>query len=323
MNLYTSAHRLCDIIDEDAQILTVMSKFGISLGFADRSVAAVCRQQGVDEGTFLAVANFVSRGVADCRSVDLAALIGYLENAHSYFLEFCIPAIRRKLLEALACSSDGSELALVVLKFYDEYAAEVDAHMSYESRKVFTYVRSLLEGKRSRGFSIDDFAEHHHSIHHKLRELKGILIRFLPQRDNNLLNAALFDIINCERDLMSHCRVEDRIFVPAVRALEQRVSPAAADVDCEIADTADSSREGGAAGDSAEVSTRERDIISCVARGLSNKEIADELCISVNTVTTHRRNIVQKLNIHSAAGLAIYAVLNGIVKIEDLTPIQQ
>ena len=54
---------------------------------------------------------------------------------------------------------------------------------------------------------------------------------------------------------------------------------------------------------------------------MSNKGIADKLFLSVHTVTTHRRNISNKLQIHSPAGLAIYAVVNGLVNIDDLEPV--
>ena len=61
------------------------------------------------------------------------------------------------------------------------------------------------------------------------------------------------------------------------------------------------------------VSDREKDIIICIVQGMSNKEIASHLYISVNTVITHRRNIARKLNIHSVAGLTIYAFANGLI----------
>lgn len=48
--------------------------------------------------------------------------------------------------------------------------------------------------------------------------------------------------------------------------------------------------------------------------GMSNKEIAEQLCLSVNTVTTHRRNISMKLGIHSAASITIFAIVNKIVR---------
>ena len=55
-----------------------------------------------------------------------------------------------------------------------------------------------------------------------------------------------------------------------------------------------------------------------VAQGMSNKEIADNLFISLNTVVTHRRNIARKLQIHSPAGLTIYAIVNNLVDISDV-----
>lgn len=66
------------------------------------------------------------------------------------------------------------------------------------------------------------------------------------------------------------------------------------------------------------LSTREKEIISLVAKGLTNQEIADKLYLSVHTVITHRRNIAKKLEIHSATGLTIYAIVNKIVDISDI-----
>lgn len=66
------------------------------------------------------------------------------------------------------------------------------------------------------------------------------------------------------------------------------------------------------------LSSREKEIIGCVVKGMTNKAIADTLSISIYTVITHRRNISRKLQIHSPAGLAIYAIANNLVNIEDI-----
>lgn len=58
---------------------------------------------------------------------------------------------------------------------------------------------------------------------------------------------------------------------------------------------------------------REKDVLRLIATGLTNKEIADELNISVNTVITHRKNVTQKLGIRSASGLSLYALMNGLI----------
>jgi regulator of cell morphogenesis and NO signaling len=67
------------------------------------------------------------------------------------------------------------------------------------------------------------------------------------------------------------------------------------------------------------VSEREKEIIICLVQGLSNKEIAAQLFISVNTVITHRRNISRKLQIRSLAGLTIYAIANNLIDSKCLT----
>ncbi len=67
-----------------------------------------------------------------------------------------------------------------------------------------------------------------------------------------------------------------------------------------------------------ELSPREKDVIVGIVKGLSNKEIALDMSVSVNTVMTHRRNIASKLHIHTPAGLTIYAIVSNLVKLEDI-----
>ena len=66
------------------------------------------------------------------------------------------------------------------------------------------------------------------------------------------------------------------------------------------------------------LSVRDREIVVCIVKGMSNKQIADTLCISTHTVITHRRNIVAKLQIHSPAGLTIYAIVNKLVDLSEI-----
>ena len=66
------------------------------------------------------------------------------------------------------------------------------------------------------------------------------------------------------------------------------------------------------------LSQREKEIVICVVKGMTNKEIAEKLFLSIHTVITHRRNISNKLQIHSAAGLTIYAIVNKLVTLNDV-----
>lgn len=87
-----------------------------------------------------------------------------------------------------------------------------------------------------------------------------------------------------------------------------------------IADTASQTRRQDVAADDdrRELSPREKDVVIGVAKGLSNKEIATAMAVSVNTVTTHRRNIAAKLKIHSPAGLTIYAIAQKLVTLDEV-----
>ena len=66
------------------------------------------------------------------------------------------------------------------------------------------------------------------------------------------------------------------------------------------------------------LSQREKEIVVCVVKGMTNREIADRLFLSTHTVITHRRNIARKLQIHSASGLTIYAIVNKLVELSDI-----
>jgi DNA-binding NarL/FixJ family response regulator len=63
---------------------------------------------------------------------------------------------------------------------------------------------------------------------------------------------------------------------------------------------------------------REKEIIVCVIKGMTNKQIAEKLFLSSHTVISHRRNIAAKLQIHSAAGLTIYAIVNNLVNLNEI-----
>ncbi len=305
---YREMDKMAEIICENASLLKVMNRFGISLGFGDESLMQVCTRQGVDYKTFLAVINFVSQKqdhIAEKADVSVAALLDYLKRSHSYFLDFELPNMRRNLEEAIG----GNHLGGLVLKFYDDYVNEVRKHMEYEEVEVFPFVEGLLSGKRGEKDKISTFSEHHTPVDEKLNDLKNIIIKYFPSVGcSDKINAVLYDIFSCEQELKSHCEIEDHLFVPAVMSLKKML------------DNAGEEAVGAKESENTQdvLSQREKEIVICVVRGLTNKEIADKLFLSIHTVITHRRNISRKLQIHSAAGLAIYAIANKLIELDEL-----
>lgn len=311
--MYEPSDKMISLIRDNYNILQAMNSFGINLGFGDKTVDEVCKEQDVDTFTFLTVVNYTVNGYEDSASVQrvsIPTLVKYLKASHKYFLDFQLPFIRRELFSAL---DETDNLARLIMKLYDEYAHSVTTHMRYEEKHVFPYVDMLLKGEAQGNYDIDTFSKHHGQIDQKLKELKNIILKYLPSNDlrNNQLMATLYDIFNNEEWLSLHGQVENNIFIPAIRDLEKNVNSAALTLDV-------SNMKDGNGEDDSRLSDREKDVVVALVQGMSNKEIASHLCISTNTVITHRRNIAKKLQIHSPAGLTIYAIVNKLVSLDAI-----
>lgn len=311
--MYEADDKMISIIKDNYSILQSLGSFGMSLGFGDKTVREVCEDKGVDTYTFLAIVNFTINGYRDPDDADrlsIPTLIEYLQASHVYYLDFQLPFIRKELSEAL---DERNDLTPLIMKLYDEYAHQIRQHMKYEEKTVFPYVEHLLAGQSTGEYDIETYSKHHGQTDRKLRELKQIIIKYVPAsgQDNHQLSATLYDIYNNEEWLALHASVEDEIFIPAIRRLERRMRQN--DVSAKISHMI------GQGSDSQEaLSDREKEVVVSLVQGMSNKEIADHLFISVNTVITHRRNIARKLQIHSPAGLTIYAIVNHLIDISSV-----
>jgi len=224
---FSANEKMTNLIKEDHTLLLVISRFGLSLGFGNKTVKEVCDSNGIDCETFLAVVNFLSESNFEVEmlneNLELKSVVNYLKNAHSYFLDFKLPAIRSKLLQAVETPEQTLPYGEIFIKFFDEYVLEVKKHMAYENKVVFPYVLNLLNGKVDETYSITVFEDRHSEIDSKLVELKNILIRYFPSKgSNHLLTEVLFDILSCEKDLASHNQVEDYLFAPAIEVVEQK-----------------------------------------------------------------------------------------------------
>ncbi|WP_116617236.1 LuxR C-terminal-related transcriptional regulator [Hallella colorans] len=311
--MYEPDDKLISIIRDNYNTLQSLGSFGINLGFGDKTVKEVCEDQHVDTYTFLAVINFTINGYRDYDDVDrlsIPTLIHYLKASHAYYLDFELPYIRRALCEAL---DENDNLARLILKLFDEYARSISNHMQYEEKTLFPYVEELERGSASSTYDIETFSKHHTQIDQKLSELKNIIIKYLPSDGlrNNQLTAALYEIYNCEQWLKEHANVEDEIFIPVIKRMEKKLKQN--DVSVKISNMIKSN-----ANTQETLSDREKDVVVALVQGMTNKEIADHLYISINTVITHRRNIARKLQIHSPAGLTIYAIVNNLVDISSV-----
>lgn len=289
--MYKSTDKICDLMSHEEDAIHIISRFGLGMGVGEQTIAQACESHGVHTLTFLAIINYkVFKQRVLPEDIDIPTLQQYLRNAHTYFLDFRLPHLRRALIEALIPADPTTKIPMLILRCYDEFAEEIRIHIEHENEGLY-----------------EEHAHDDQRITDKLSEIKNLIIKYYPS--NGILKegtvmytliSVMSDLWHTEQDFADHCAIEDEILRPAlVNVQVQNVFNAP------IQETE-------------ELSEREQDVLIQIVKGLSNKEIADTLCISVHTVITHRKNITRKLNIHSTAGLTIYAIVHKLVNINSL-----
>lgn len=286
--MYKPTDKICDLMSHEEDAIQIISRFGLEMGVGDQTIDQACEAHGVHTPTFLAIVNykvFHQRVLPD--EIDVPTLQRYLQNAHTYFLDFRLPRLRRSLIEAIIPAAPTTKIPGLILRCYDEFVEEIRIHIEHENDGLFD--------------------EHQHDdqrITDKLTEIKNLIIKYYPGASSSsityLLISVMSELWHTEQDFADHCAIEDDILRPALTKIQPR------------------SHRRHQMPETEELSDRERDVLVQVVRGLSNKEIADVLCISTHTVISHRKNIAHKLNIHSTAGLTIYAIVNKLVDLNSL-----
>lgn len=293
--MYKASDKISDLMSQEEDAIQIISRFGLEMGVGEQTIQEACETHDVHTPTFLAVVNYkVFKQRALPANIDIPTLQRYLHNAHTYFLDFRLPRLRRSLIEAIIPVDPTTKIPSLILRCYDEFVEEIRTHIEHENEGLFE--------------------EHEHDderITAKLTEIKNLIIKYFPSSSTPSsgtwgtitypLISVMSDLWHTEQDFADHCAIEDDILRPALT--HHPIHKAKTDTVKQ---------------ETEELSDRERDVLIQVVRGLSNKEIADVLCISMHTVVTHRKHITRKLNIHSTAGLTIYAIVNHLIDLNSL-----
>ena len=288
--MYKASDKICDLMAQEEDAIQIISRFGLEMGVGDQTIAQVCEAHNVHTPTFLSVVNYkVCQLRPHPADIDIPTLQRYLKNAHTYFLDFRLPRLRRSLIEAIIPADPTTKIPGLILRCYDEFVDEIRTHIEHENAGLFD--------------------EHEHDdrrITDKLTEIKNLIIKYYPTNPTSTEGTVTYTVISVmsdlwhtEHDFADHCAIEDNILRPAL-AVSQGVRAKSREPRAERQE---------------ELSQRERDVLVQIVKGLSYKEIANVLHISTHTVISHRKHITNKLNIHSTAGLTIYAMVNHLVEV--------
>lgn len=272
--------KMADMIASNYDLILMLPRFGIPLGFGERSVKEVCRENGVDENFFLTVCNIYSfddfrPDDEEMARIDSRMVVEHLQASHRYYIEDRLPHLQHHL-DHIADSA-GEQSAVVLKKYFADYCKEVREHVRREEKNLGLMLDNLCSKESSKRAASESYVKSHDNIKDKLNDLTQIILKYIPgERLNEEMMELVFDIMQLSRDLEKHAEIEEMLLLPP---------------------------------EDYQLSDRELEVLELVAQGLSSKEIGERLNIAVNTVNTHRKSITRKTGIKSVAGLAVYAML--------------
>ncbi len=225
----TADMKMADIILRNEKLVLVIRRFGINLGFRNKTIEELSKEYDIHLDLLLLVVNLFNDDSLRYASVNdvtmIPGLIDYLKAGHRYYVHEKLPYIQ-SLIGKFVEESKNSKSSML-LDFFNEYRDEVIEHINYEDTEVYPYIGALYDKHRNQeynnDFTIKEYTEHHSDIEEKLTELKLLLIKYFPHTENgnfyrDLILQELFDL---EYDLNDHANLEDDILVSLVKKVEE------------------------------------------------------------------------------------------------------
>lgn len=280
---------LSDIIEEKHDLIPVINRFGIRLGLGDKSIGEICRSANVDADFFLAILNtYINEDYFPERKlqrIDISLVIDYLNRTDDYLVHGQLHNLEKHLNAFIALSDPNNRQFELIRKLFFEFKDELTSQ--------------VRKGVMERNIPIES-----------ILDMKNIFIRHISGNYNdNMCYAVVFTIDSLQRDIENHNRIRDKILKPMIRELEE------SGIDDWQELMGNNTIEKRKAQD---LSQRELDVLKLVAKGFINKEIADRLNISLNTVLSHRKNITSKLGIKTVSGLIFYCISHGYLMADEI-----
>lgn len=291
MILLDKYSKLSDVILAHHLVIPFISRFGIKLGVGDKTIEEICEEYHIRTDFFLVLLNtFLNEDYfpeRQLKTLDINFVIDYLKKTDAYTLNMLLHNLEKHLNAFIAISDPNNSQLQLIARLYAKFKAEFVAEVE----------NGMINGESSLALLVD---------------LKSIIVKHISGSFNeNMCYAVIFSIDSIQKDLEQHNRIREKILKPMIKDLEDM----GIEDWKELIDT-DSSHL--YLEKDSVISQRELDVLRLIALGKINKEIADKLNISLNTVLTHRKNIMAKLGIKTVSGLIFYCISNGYISSEEI-----
>nr|WP_320117482.1 hemerythrin domain-containing protein [uncultured Marinifilum sp.] len=231
--------KLADVIQMNYLLIPVIHRFGINLGFGDKTVSDVCEENNVDLNFFLQLVNAYHDQdyfpKEELQSISVKNIVAYLRMTHSSYLNTTLREIEQKILNLASEEHENKKFINLIKNFFEDYKNELTAHIMHEEDVVFPYVLTVNEIIKNQNlstenkeifdsFSIEEYEEGHDDVEEKLMDLRTIMIKYLrPPANTTLYHSIIQDLFRLEEDLNYHSRIEDKVLTPKIILMEKSI----------------------------------------------------------------------------------------------------
>ena len=300
MPLIYSNMRMSEVVEEHPSLIPVINRFGIRLGLGENTAQEICDNHGINIDFFITVVNtFLNESYFPEKKMQgfhLAQIVDYLTKTNKYYQHSQLPNIERHLRLFISASDPDNESLALIGKLFNTFKGRLLKRIETDEEEWFPHILDLCE-KQTKDKVLTYYpttsTDPEEPTEALITDLKHIIIKHLSgSYDENLCYAVIFAINTLHTDIKQHNRIRYRILAPIVAGMEK-----------------DGNKD---------LSAREIEVLKQIVKGCTNKEAGDQLCISLNTVLTHRKNIISKLGIKTIPGLTFYAITNGIISGDEI-----
>lgn len=280
---------LSDLLTDRSELIPVVNRFGIRLGVGEKSIEEICLETDLNIDLLLAIINVYLDDEynpdKDLEQTDVSLIADYFKQTVENYINTLVPNIEKHLSAFIAMSGGEVEELKLLHSIFNQFKQELSEHLQQGLEELDDYPNELLH------------------------DLKNIMIKHISGRYNqNLAYAVIFSITSLEKDLFIHNRLLNKVLRPKLSELDWRRIERLNTVYADEQKSREQNRQ---------LTNREVEVLQLIVQGFTNREIAEKLNISLNTVLTHRKNIISKTGIKTVSGLTFYCISNGYVSPEE------
>lgn len=278
---------MADVLLEHNELIPVLNRFGIRLGVGDKTILELCDEHKLNPDFILTILNvYLDENYipeASLSLFDAESVADYFQCTVESYIHELIPNIGKHLNAFIGISGPENEELRILNSLFLKFKEKMTEHLQNQT---------LFD---------DDFP------YELLHDLKNIFIRHLSKEFNqNLIYAIIFSLHSFEKDLTIHNRLREKVLRPKLDELDSTgIRHLHHVISGEHMHHTDQPVH--------HLTNREEEILRLIVKGYLNKEIAEKLHISHNTVLTHRKNIISKTGIKTVSGLTFYAIRKGLI----------